>query len=91
MQAWGVDQKIKDSYITFLSDPAASLTDALDVRMTHPGPPSVGIIGRCKRFAVYAVNGTVKFVAVSEGPDDPAGDDDPSASLAPALLKAIKG
>lgn len=91
MQAWGVDQKIKDSYITFLSDPAASLTDALDVRMTHPGPPSVGIIGRCKRFAVYAVNGAVKFVAVSEGPDDPAGDDDPSASLAPALLKAIKG
>jgi len=91
MQAWAADQKIGDSYITFMSDAAGLLTDALDVRMVHPGPPSVGIIGRCKRFAVHAVNGSVKFVAISEGPDDPAGDDDPSASLAPALLKAIKG
>lgn len=59
--------------IKFFGDPAADLTKALDVEMTHPGPPSVGIIGRCKRHAVYAVNGEVKFVAISEGPDDPAG------------------
>jgi len=91
MQAWGTDQKIEGSYITFMADPAGALTDALDVRMVHPGPPSVGIIGRCKRHAIYAVNGVVKFVAISEGPGDPAGDDDPSASLAPALLTAIKG
>ena len=74
MQAWASDQKIGGSMIKFFGDPAAELTKALDVEMTHPGPPSVGIIGRCKRFAVHAVNGEVKFVAISEGPDDPAGD-----------------
>ena len=59
--------------IKFFGDAAADLTKALDVEMTHPGPPSVGIIGRCKRHAIHAVNGEVKFVAISEGPDDPAG------------------
>jgi len=91
MQAWAEDQGVEGSMIRFLGDPAAELTAALDMKMTHPGPPSVGIIGRCKRFAVYASKGVVKYVAVSEGPDDPAGDDDPSATLAPALLKAIQG
>jgi len=91
MQAWASDQKVGGSMIKFFGDSAADLTKALDVEMTHPGPPSVGIIGRCKRHAIHAVNGEVKFVAISEGPDDPAGDSDPSATLAPALLKAIQG
>jgi len=91
MQAWGVDQKIEGSFITFFADPAGTLTEAFDMKMVHPGPPSVGIIGRCKRFAIHAINGTIKHIAVSEGPDDPAGDDDPSASLAPALLTSMKG
>ena len=43
-----------------------------------------------KRFAIHAVNGEVKTVRVSEGPDDPAGDTDPSASLAEGMLEAIK-
>jgi len=90
MQAWGTDQKIEGSFITFMSDPAGTLTEALGMKMVHPGPPSVGIIGRCKRFAMHVVNGTVKYIAISEGPDDPAGDDDPSASLAPALLEKVK-
>lgn len=72
-----------------MSDAAGEFTDALDMKMTHPGPPSVGIIGRCKRFAMHVVDGEVKYVAVSEGDDDPAGDSDPSATLAPALLKAM--
>jgi len=91
MQAWAADQKVGGSMIKFFGDPAAELTTALDMKMTHPGPPSVGIIGRCKRHAIYAVNGEVKCVAISEGPDDPAGDSDPSATLAPALLAAVKG
>ena len=90
MTAWAEDQGVEDTMVTFLGDPAAELTKALDMEMTHPGPPSVGIIGRCKRFALHAINGEVKYVAVSEGPDDPAGDDDPSATLAPAILEAIK-
>jgi 2-Cys peroxiredoxin 5 len=75
--------------ITFLGDPTGSLTRELDMELTHPGPASVGIIGRCKRFALYAVNGEVRYVAVSEAEDDPAGDDDPSATLAPAIMEAI--
>jgi len=89
MQAWSLDQNILGSMITMMGDPAGDLTEALDMKMTHPGPPSVGIIGRCKRFAMHVVDGTVKYVAVSEGEDDPAGDDDPSATLAPALLKVV--
>mmetsp|Transcript_3014 Transcript_3014/g.4555 ORF Transcript_3014/g.4555 Transcript_3014/m.4555 type:complete len:94 (+) Transcript_3014:313-594(+) len=90
MKAWAEDQKIDGSFVTFVSDPAGDLTKALDMEMTHPGPPSVGIIGRCKRFAIHAVKGEIKTVVVSEGPDDPAGDDDPSATLAEGFLEAIK-
>eukprot|EP00559_Dactyliosolen_fragilissimus_P002154 CAMPEP_0184855804 /NCGR_PEP_ID=MMETSP0580-20130426/943_1 /TAXON_ID=1118495 /ORGANISM="Dactyliosolen fragilissimus" /LENGTH=201 /DNA_ID=CAMNT_0027350425 /DNA_START=16 /DNA_END=621 /DNA_ORIENTATION=- len=91
MQAWGSDQSIEGSMVSFMADPAAELTKALDMEMTHPGPPSVGIIGRCKRFAVYAEDGVIKHAVVSEGPDDPAGDADPSATLAEGMLKTIKG
>jgi len=91
MQAWATDQKIEGSIVKFMADPAADLTKALGMEMTHPGPPSVGIIGRCKRFAIHAVNGVIKTVRVSEGPDDPAGDGDPSATLAEGMLEAIKG
>ncbi len=75
--------------VSFVADPAADLTKALDMEMTHPGPPSVGIIGRCKRFAIHAVDGDIKTVKISEGEDDPAGDSDPSATLAEGMLEAI--
>jgi len=90
MQAWGNDYSISGSMVKFLADPLGDLTKALDMEMTHPGPPSVGIIGRCKRFAIHAIDGEVKTVKISEGPDDPAGDSDPSATLAPGFLEAIK-
>jgi len=91
MQGWAENQGIEGSMITFMGDPAGELTKALDMSMTHPGPPSVGIIGRCKRFALHVVNGEVKIVRVSEAEDDPAGDDNPEATLAPAMISAIKG
>lgn len=90
MQAWADNQKVGGSMIKFVADPAAELTKALDMEMTDAGPPSVGIIGRCKRFAVHAIDGEIKTVRVSEGPGDPAGDDDPSATLAEGFLAAIK-
>lgn len=90
MDAWADDQEILGSIVSFVADPAGDLTKALDMEMTHPGPPSVGIIGRCKRFAMHVVDGDIKLVKVSEGPDDPAGDSDPSASLAPNFLASIK-
>jgi len=89
MQAWGEDQGIGGSMVSFVADPAAELTKALDMEMTHPGPPSVGIIGRCKRFAIHAVDGDIKTVKISEAEGDPAGDDDPSATLAEGMLEAI--
>lgn len=90
MSAWADDQGVRGSMIKFLGDPSGALSKALDMEMTHPGPPGVGIIGRCKRHAVYVVNGEVKVVNVSEGEDDPAGDSDPSNTMPDALLKAIE-
>jgi 2-Cys peroxiredoxin 5 len=90
MQAWADDQMIDENgIIKFMGDPEGALTRSLDMEMIHPGPYSVGIIGRCKRFALYAVNGEVKYVAVSERDDDPAGDDYPEATLAESMLFAI--
>ena len=44
---------------------------------------------RCKRFAIYVDNGTIKHVAVSETADDPTGDGDISASAAKGMIAAI--
>jgi len=96
MSAWaesmGVDHSLAHDTlgrITLLGDPHGQLTRKLDMELTHKGPASVGIVGRCKRFALYAVNGTVRYVAVSEAEDDPAGDERPVATLAPSMLEAI--
>lgn len=90
MQAWAKNQKLGLSMVKFYSDAGGELTKALDMEMTDPGPPSVGIIGRSKRFAIYAVDGEMKVVAVAEGPDDPAGDSDPTVTLSESLIEAIK-
>jgi 2-Cys peroxiredoxin 5 len=89
MKAWAENQEVDGSMLTFLGDPSRALTDALDMVLDHPGP--MGVLGykRCKRFALYIVDGVIKVVRVSEGPDDPAGDEDPSATLADAMLAAI--
>ena len=91
MSAWAVDQGVEeDGLVKLMGDPHAALTKALDLEMTHPGPASVGIVGRCKRFALYVVDGIVKIVRVAEAEDDPAGDDYPDVTLADAMVDAIK-
>ena len=91
MSAWAVEQGVEeDSLVTMMGDPHAVLTKALDLEMTHPGPASVGIVGRCKRFALYVVDGIVKIVRVAEAENDPAGDDNPDVTLADAMVDAIK-
>ena len=90
MKAWGKDQKIDGTNIRFMGDPAAELTKKLDMELTHPGPASIGIIGRCKRHALIVDDGEVKWFAISEDDDDPAGDDDPEDTCAPAILEALK-
>jgi len=90
MKAWAKDQGIEGSMIKFLGDPACTLTKAHGMVMDHPGPVSIGIIGRCKRHAIYADDGEVKYVAVCDDDDDPAGDDYPEETCAPAMMEAIK-
>lgn len=72
-----------------MADPAGELTKSLDLELTADGPRSKGLLGRCKRHAIYAVNGEIKAINVAEKPDDPAGDADPTVTLAPAMLEAI--
>jgi peroxiredoxin len=90
MNAWAKDQGIQGSNLIFFGDPTGEFTEALGMKITHPGPASKGLIARCKRFCMYVENSVVKHVAVSESEDDPAGDADPSATLCEAMLDAVK-
>mmetsp|Transcript_19626 Transcript_19626/g.63748 ORF Transcript_19626/g.63748 Transcript_19626/m.63748 type:complete len:97 (+) Transcript_19626:242-532(+) len=92
MAAWQKDQKVPSgSKITFLADTQSKLTEELGMTITHPGPGSVlgAQTKRCKRFAMYVVDGVIKKWIVSEAPDDPAGDDNPHASCIDNMLKEI--
>jgi peroxiredoxin len=92
MQAWAKDQKIGLSMLKFMGDPLGDLTKALDMELTDEGVVNgKGLIGRCKRHVVYAVNGEIKSVQISEGPGDPAGDDNPSLSMPENMIEVIKG
>lgn len=90
MQAWAKDQKVGLSMLQLMGDPEGKLTKALDMELTHDGPKSKGIIGRCKRHAIYAVNGEIKALNVAEAEDDPAGDARPESTMAEAMLEAIR-
>jgi len=90
MKAWAADQKVEGSMITFMGDPTCELTKALGMELTHPGPIGKGLISRCKRFALILDDGDIKWMAISEADDDPAGDDDPEDTCAPAILEALK-
>mmetsp|Transcript_64490 Transcript_64490/g.140451 ORF Transcript_64490/g.140451 Transcript_64490/m.140451 type:complete len:93 (-) Transcript_64490:117-395(-) len=90
MQAWAEAQKIEGSNITFLADTKGELTNALGLSLTHPGPTSVLGAGRCKRHAMFVDDGVIKVLQVCEKEDDPAGDDDPSASCVDNMLALIK-
>jgi hypothetical protein len=53
MQAWAEDQGIEGSFVTMMGDPAREFTSALGLEMTHPGPPSVGIIGKIESLLTH--------------------------------------
>lgn len=94
MQAWsenqGVPTDLNQGIVHLFADSYAQLTAALGMELTHQGPLGVGLVGRCKRFALYIVDGVVKIVRVAEKEDDPAGDDFPDDTLADAMLEAIQ-
>lgn len=92
MQAWAKDQKIGLSMLKFMGDPMSALTKALDMELTDEGVVNgAGLVGRCKRHVLYAVNGEIKAVRISEGPGDPAGGDDPSLTMPENMIEVIKG
>lgn len=70
MDAWAADQGIgTSSMIKLMGDPYGELTEKLDMELTHSGPKSVGLINRCKRFALYMEDGSVKIAKVAEAED----------------------
>merc|ERR1719401_1404762 len=91
MNAWGEQQGIGGSNVTFMGDPSCVLTDALKLRMQHPGP--VGAIGplRCQRHALFVEKGIIKALEVAASGDDPAGDDKPDVTLVENMLSLIPG
>jgi len=97
MMAWAKDQGIENwevtddkGFVSFVSDPRSQFTSACGMEMTHAGPTGKGLLQRCKRFAMYVVDGVVKAVNVAEYEGDPAGDDNPEITLAPAMIEAVK-
>jgi len=94
MTGWKKDQGLAGSdMIEFVADTHAELTEALGIVLTtHPGPASK--LGkhtkRCKRTAMYVVDGVIKVFTVAEAEDDPAGDDRPEATLIETLKPLIE-
>lgn len=103
MKAWAKDQGVgedgKDTIVNFLGDPHGRFTDAMGLRMDHPGPGEIFGQGRSKRYSAYFVDGVLKVLNIAEnGPgapenvtcEDPAGDDHPENSLVEKMLEDIK-
>jgi len=86
MQAWAKDQGVEGSIISFLADTRGEFSEAIGMCMDHPGPLYALGNTRCKRFALIVQDGVVQHVQVSEGPDDPAGDNDPDGPITAKTL-----
>jgi len=94
MNGWSKNQGVEGSMITFLADPTSEFTRAVGMEMTHEGPTGVLGGGRCKRYVLVVEDGKVTYADVSEGPDDPAGDNDPQGPVTAktrveAILEAL--
>ncbi len=82
---------IEDSMITFLADPAGSLTKALAMEIIHDVPGDLfGIIGRAKRFAMHCIDSKIVSTAISYSDTDPFGADDPSATNPTSVIEMVK-
>jgi len=86
MTGWAKAQGVEGSIVTFLGDPRSELTKALGLVLDHPGP--MGVLGnnRCKRFSMLIEDSIIKTINVAATESDPAGDNDPSVTLAETML-----
>lgn len=89
MMAWGKNQCIEGSILTFMADTQGTLTKELGVLMTHPGPTSKLGTPRCQRHAIYVEDGIIRAFEVAATPDDPAGDANPDVTLAENMLNKV--
>ena len=100
MTAWKKDQGLAASdAIEFLADNQADLTTALGLVLTGDDKPygksegpnhALGMhTRRCKRTAMFCVDGTIEVMQIAEAADDPAGDDRPEVSCIENMLKLI--
>lgn len=100
MTAWKKAMGLEGSdMIEFLADTHGDLTDALGLVLTGDGksyPKGDGpnkALGfhtkRCKRSAIYVVDGTIKIMSIAEAPDDPAGDARPEVSCIEHMITLI--
>lgn len=70
-------------------DPRSEFTNALDLKLEHPGPMSVLGNPRCKRFSMLVKDCKVKTLNVAAAEDDPAGDDRPEISMVDKMLEDL--
>lgn len=77
--------------ITFMADPFCEFSRACGMKLTHAGVRSLGLVDRCKRFAMIVDNNVITDVSIAESETDPAGGDFPEKTLAPALIEMAKG
>ena len=100
MKAWKKEMGLEGSeMIEFLADTHGDLTDALGLTLTGEGKAYAKGQGpnkalgfhtkRCKRSAMYVVDGVIKVMQIAEAPDDPAGDDRPEVSCIENMLSLI--
>ena len=100
MKAWKTAMGLDGSdMIEFLADTHGELTEALGLTLTGPGKAYAQGEGpnkalgfhtkRCKRSAIYVVDGEIKVMQIAEAPDDPAGDDRPEVSCIENMIKLI--
>ncbi len=90
MGVWMNKLGLSGTMTQMFGDPSGEFTEACGMKMTDSRPAEIGLIGRSKRFAMHVVDNVVRYVAVSESDDDPAGDIFPDATCAPAMIEAIR-
>eukprot|EP00929_Paragymnodinium_shiwhaense_P070728 TRINITY_DN3584_c0_g1_i1.p1 TRINITY_DN3584_c0_g1~~TRINITY_DN3584_c0_g1_i1.p1 ORF type:complete len:192 (+),score=66.71 TRINITY_DN3584_c0_g1_i1:74-649(+) len=88
MKAWAKDQGTEGSMLTFMGDTRCEFSKALGLTI-EPTPSLLGNT-RCKRFAMMVDDGVIKVLNIAEGPDDPTGDGNPTASFVEKMLADLE-
>lgn len=89
MGAWAKESNIEGTMVNFLADPHGEFAKTMCLELTHPVGDQLGFIGRSKRFAIYAVDGKIKFTKISYSDEDPVGAEDKS-SYAEVVIQEIR-